>query len=83
MAPRLPDLQEPLDNTRRDAQGEIVGVSVQGQGWVNDPHGSLPTQDIPSFCTQWILHFLHALEIMASKYFKQEIREVNSPTYSY
>ena len=29
-APRLPELQEHLDSTRRDAQGRAVGVSVQG-----------------------------------------------------
>ena len=30
-APRLPELQECLENSLRDAQGGIVGVSVQGQ----------------------------------------------------
>ena len=30
-APRLPELQEGLDNALRDAQGGIVGVSVRGQ----------------------------------------------------
>ena len=31
-APRLPELQECLDSAARDAQGGVVGVSVQGQG---------------------------------------------------
>ena len=30
-APRLPELQDCLDSTARDAQDGIVGVSVQGQ----------------------------------------------------
>ena len=45
-APRLPELQERWDSAARDAQGGVVGVSVQGQGLDSDPGGTLPAQDI-------------------------------------
>ncbi|RMB97374.1 hypothetical protein DUI87_26102 [Hirundo rustica rustica] len=48
-AARLPQLQEPLDATPRNAQATTVGLSVQGQGL--DSMILLPPSQLSPFCS--------------------------------